>query len=160
MKKGVMIALLVGLLVISGCKESNSYTGKTIAEEPQIGQLQVVINSVEKSKDISFYSAEAEAEKGYTYLILDVTVKNSGQITFDFNPFLTKITDENGYSYEYDVSSYELSPYFDSVGIQSGRSASGKLSYAVPENSRGLKFIIESYSRNIIAEVKLPAQTA
>lgn len=148
--------LIISLLIISGCKDDNPYTGQTVSE-PSDNLLNLKINSVERSNTISFYNAENQAEKGYTYLILDVTIENPQKVTFNFNPFLTKVVDKEGYSYDYDVSSYELNPYFDSTQIYSQKSASGKLSYAIPKNSKELTFVIENYNRRVLAKVKLPS---
>lgn len=126
---------------------------KDVQETSQL--LEIMINSASKENNIGIWDVYEQVGSGFVYLVLDFTIGNPTTQSYDFNPLRTKIVDNKGYSYEKDVSSYDLKPYFDSRKIPLGSVASGKLSYAIPRDAEGLKLIIHDYSNNILAEVRL-----
>lgn len=117
--------------------------------------LEVNINSASKERVIDIWSVYKDVGLGFIYLVIDVTIINPTQHTYDFSSYHTKIVDSNGYSYKRDVSSTSLKPYFDDVRIKPGGKASGKLSYAIPIDAKGLKLVIYDYSGDMLIAIEL-----
>lgn len=128
---------------------------QNILNQESVQKLKVVINSATKENNINTYIAEKDVGLGFIYFVLDVTIENQANYEYDFNPSYTNIIDNGGYGYERDVSSYRLKPYFDSRKILSGEKSSGKLSYAIPKEAKGLRFVIYNYNKDKLAEVEI-----
>lgn len=126
-------------------ENSNSVSETTQKTEYRIGDVvelngaSVVVNRVEKSSGDSWNAPK----NGHEYVIVEVTIKNTGSSTISYNPFDFKmqnsqgnITDQTWFSSDRnnDLSSGELAP---------GGSVTGTIPFEEPIGDKGLVLIYE-----------------
>ena len=165
------ITFVLIVVVISGCIEQGT-TPKKVGEMGEkattttikpvqkfkIGDIvsnnviSIVVNSMAYKNfiDTGIAGFPYEPQEGNTFLILDVTVENVGKDTVHVNPFYTTVTDEDGYTYNFDGGITYLNPSFDAVDVQVGRKTRGKIAYQLPETAQPSEFIYDDMFRKPI----------
>lgn len=121
--------------------DSNSGT-YTIDQTVTVDGKQITINS---AADYSVSDEFLLPEAGNKYYAINITVENTSDEQISYNFLNYKLVDANGNSFPTGFTTNE--PEFTSGELQSGRRASGNLTFEIPEdlNSADLEFIYEPF---------------
>jgi hypothetical protein len=134
-------------------KKTSSYSvGETVTD----GKVKMTVNSVRQATRIDEQNNQflvATADSGYRYLIMDVTIENTGSETVSYSPLLGfNMYDSSGYSYTPEFEAYTaLSRSFEGNNIVPGSKRRGELPYMVPTDANGLQlqFQFEMFGSNV-----------
>ncbi len=120
------------------------------------GKTNIVVNNVRISARIDEKNNEflvAEAQSGYEYVILDVTIENVGSDTMSYSPMINfKVYDSSGYSYNDDFTAETaLSKPFDGNNVVPGSKRRGEVPFMVPTDAQGLQlqFSFGAFGSNV-----------
>jgi len=125
-----------------------------VGETASDGKLAITVNSKSFLDKITYKrTIESMGEKytstfdfkpksGYQFLILDITIENlQSDKTATVSPLLQfKVSDENGYSYDYSLYTAYLDRKWESGDILPGMKKRGNAAFEVPKDAKGLKF--------------------
>lgn len=120
------------------------------------GKTNIVVNSVRTTTRIDEKNNEfsvADAQSGYEYVILDVTIENVGSDTASYSPIINfKVYDSSGYSYSDDFTAETaLSKPFDGNNVVPGSKRRGEVPFMVPTDAQGLQlqFSFEAFGTDV-----------
>jgi len=120
------------------------------------GKTNIVVNDVRTSARIDEKNNEylvAEAQPGYEYAILDVTIENVGSDTMSYSQMINfKVYDSSGYSYSDDFTAETaLSKPFDGNNVVPGSKRRGEVPFMVPTDAQGLQlqFSFGAFGSNV-----------
>lgn len=148
--------------------ETPSTTPPTQPEKPKVstfkvgesasdGRLKITVNGV-SFKDKTTYSQTTEIggkeytssfdfkpKENYQFLILDITIENlQADKTSSISSLLFfKVSDANGYSYDYSLGTAYLDRKWEDGDILPGMKKRGSVAFEVPKNPVGLKFAFQ-----------------
>lgn len=129
----------------------------SIGESASDGRLKITVKGV-NFKDKITYSKSTEVmgeeynssfdfkpKENYHFLILDITIENlqTDKTSSISIPFLSKINDADGYSYDYSLETAYLDKKWEDGDMLPGMKRRGNIAFEVPKNSVGLKFTFQ-----------------
>lgn len=120
------------------------------------GNTRMTLNSIRYTKVIGDENDESNiirAEFGNQFLIMNITIENTGQdnsLSYVGNQFTILDSDEDIETiYEEDIAtSSNLPKYFNGENIPPGIKKQGEIAFQVPENVKGLKLRFEYMSES------------
>ncbi|MFA0822358.1 MAG: DUF4352 domain-containing protein [Methanomethylovorans sp.] len=139
-------------------ESSNTATPTTykVGDVVTDGKTNFVVNGMKTASKIDEKNNEfsvAEAQPGYEYMILDVTIENIGSETVSYSPTINfKVLDSSGYSYTEDFTAETaLAKPLDGNNVVPGGKCRGEVPYLVPGDAQGLQlqFSFEAFGNNV-----------
>ena len=124
----------------------------TIEMVPEENSPSVEVHDVERTDIIGLKYPTA----GYTFLIVDFTVENSGDEAFQYHGGLVELVNDEGDSYPIlaDVTfcpGMEKNNPFYPILIESGKSERGKVVFGVPVDDAIVQFNLKDQNGDVIA---------
>jgi hypothetical protein len=83
------------------------------------------------------------AQTGHKFVIVDLTVKNAGQKTFNVNPFDFKLSSSDGVSRDYDSATYSLPRAMQDGDVDAGGALEGELAFEIPASAYPTKLCFD-----------------
>ena len=125
-----------------------------VGETASDGRLSITVNSKSFLDKITYeqtttimgeeYTStfDFEPKSGYQFLILDITIENlQSDKTATVSSLLQfKVSDDEGYSYDYSLGTAYLDRNWEDGDILPGMKKRGSVAFEVPKDAKGLKF--------------------
>jgi len=125
-----------------------------VGETASDGRLAITVNSKSFLDKITYeqtteimgeeYTStfDFKPKSGYQFLILDITIENlQSDKTATVSSLLQfKVSDEDGYSYDYSLGTAYLDRKWEDGDILPGMKKRGSVAFEVPKDAKGLKF--------------------
>jgi hypothetical protein len=125
-----------------------------VGETATNGKLAVTVNSRSFSDKITYtmtstvmgkeytYTYDYNPKPGYKFLILDLTVENlQSDKTVTLSSLLQfKVTDKDGYSYDYSIGTAYLDRKWTDGDLLPGQKRRGNVAFEVAADAQGIKF--------------------
>jgi hypothetical protein len=117
---------------------------------PATPDISLKVNSYRFEGGFEYNTPQA----GYTFLILDLTLTNTSRGQHDISPIYLTLQSDQGYSYEYSPSSYNLPKQLKSTTLTPGESTRGELAFEVPGNEKLVSVTFEDYSNKVVIPIR------
>lgn len=143
----IVFYVLVGLMIIGSFgdddksqtsqstsasrKNSNGYS---IGDVINISDYTITVNDAYTTNGDEYDSAKS----GYEYVVVNVTIRNSGEDTIDYNPYDFQVQDSNGKITDPAITFMELGDELDYGSLASGGQVTGSVVFEEPINDDGL----------------------
>jgi hypothetical protein len=101
-----------------------------VGDTVQDNRVALTLNSYEKSPSISIY----QAKQGWTFLIIDITIKNVGQDNINYNVLYINVKDSQGHVFGSHIATSSLPGGLSSGTLTPTENVRGKVAFQVPEN--------------------------
>lgn len=161
---GVLLFLtLIAGVMIGGDNQLRDTTNQAPKNSSQPKNVEVAVGEAAKLRDRTLVVNEVERnypppnrstriEPGNELVRVYITLKNTSNQTFPYNPNNFKVQDSNGV--QKTPQSYSDIPYRVGAGdLASGGTLEGNMVYEVPEGDTGLKLVYEPFESRTVGSV-------
>ena len=113
-----------------------------IGEKAKDENIVVTVNSKRETEVIK----DRKAEENRTFLILNITIENTGTDNLSYSPYSFAVQDENGYLFEEHYTTTYLENAFESGHLQPGQEYQGEISFEISKSSENIEMWYSPYS--------------
>lgn len=147
----IVLYVFVGLIIIGSLGDDESQTSKntsvsrknsnvySIGDVVNIEDYTVIVNDVYTTNGDEYSSPKS----GYEYVVINVTIKNSGEDVINYTSYDFQVQDSNGKIVEPACTSMELDDELDSESLASGGQVTGSIVFEEPIDDDGLILIYQ-----------------
>jgi hypothetical protein len=109
--------------------------------DSQDENIVVTVNSKRETEVIK----DRKAEENRTFLILNITIENTGTDNLSYSPYSFDVQDENGYLFEEHYTTTYLGNAFESGHLQPGQEYQGEISFEISKSSENIEMWYSPY---------------